>query len=138
MSWRRHILVVANVTATSDELLSVLSQRAETEPTAFTLVCPATRRFTGEGTAEAAANCEDAAVRMRELGLVVTDGRVGVADPFEAAVQVYDPREYDEIIVSTLPSASSRWLALDAPRRIQRYTGAPVTHVAGTVSKTFA
>jgi hypothetical protein len=136
MAWKRQILVVANVTAGSDDLIDLLAQRAEAAETEFTLLCPATR-VAGDGTAAARANLEAARERMTGLGLSVTEARVGVADPFEAVLQVYDPREFDEIVVSTLPHESSRWLALDAPRRIQRRTGASVTHLAGSRAKTF-
>ena len=37
MTWKTNILVVANVTATSDELLDMLKVRAEREACAFTL-----------------------------------------------------------------------------------------------------
>jgi hypothetical protein len=40
MTWTKHILVVANVTAMSDELLAALEARAAKEPAAFTLIVP--------------------------------------------------------------------------------------------------
>ena len=42
MTWKRNALVVANVTATSDELLSTLRERADREPMSFELIIPAT------------------------------------------------------------------------------------------------
>lgn len=43
--------------------------------------------------------------------------------------EMWNPRRFDEVIVVTLPEAASRWLAADLPRRVERLTGAPVTHV---------
>jgi hypothetical protein len=45
---------------------------------------------------------------------------------------VWDPRRFDEVIVATLPTDVSRWMALDLPRRIARYTGARVSHVVAS------
>jgi hypothetical protein len=33
------------------------------------------------------------------------------------------------VIVSTLPTGSSRWLAIDLPRRFEKISGVPVQHV---------
>ena len=43
--------------------------------------------------------------------------------------EVWDPKRYDEIVVSTLPMRFSKWLHAGLPERIERITGAPVTHV---------
>jgi len=40
-------------------------------------------------------------------------------------------RQFDEIIVSTLPSRISHWLRQDLPRRLEHRCGLPVTHVGG-------
>jgi hypothetical protein len=37
--------------------------------------------------------------------------------------------KFDEIIVSTLPTGSSRWLGLDLPHRLEKLTSVPVRHV---------
>ena len=47
----------------------------------------------------------------------------------DAVTDVWDPKEYDEIVVSTLPGAASKWLQFDVPHRIARVTGVPVRHV---------
>jgi hypothetical protein len=41
----------------------------------------------------------------------------------------WDPRRFDEVIVATLPTGASRWMAADLPRRVERFTGARVTRV---------
>jgi len=41
----------------------------------------------------------------------------------------WNPKDYDEIIVSTLPMRMSKWLHAGLPERIGQLTGAPVTHI---------
>jgi hypothetical protein len=124
--WKRHVLVVANATATSAELLSALKDRASQGPVSFSLVIPATP-FSG-GRAAALIQLEQAVELLRHAGVEVT-GRVGDGDPLVAVVEAWHPTLYDEIIVSTLPVGVSKWLGADLPRRIERHTGALVTHV---------
>src|SRR5207253_2112330 len=66
--------------------------------------------------------------RLREAGLEA-EGSVGDADPIVAVTEAWDPKRYDEIIVSTLPMRFSKWLHAGLPERIGKLTGAPVTHV---------
>jgi len=122
----RHVLVIANITAASDELCQVLSERAKRSPAAFTLIVPATAD--GGGRRAAHEKLEHALERLREGGLEA-DGAVGVGDPIVAATEAWDPRRYDEIVVSTLPIGASKWLHAGLPERVARLTGAPVTHV---------
>jgi hypothetical protein len=121
MAWEFSLLVVANVTAGSDELLDSLRERAERGACVFTLVMPATG-------AEARDRLETALTRMREAGLDV-EGKVGDPDPVVAVMDVWDPMKFDEIIVSTLPTGSSRWMGLDLPHRLEKLTSVPVRHV---------
>jgi hypothetical protein len=44
-------------------------------------------------------------------------------------LDVWSPAEFDEIIVSTLPASTSRWMRADLMQRIERHTGALVRHV---------
>ena len=122
MAWEYSLLVVANVTADSDELLDVLRERARQGACRFTLVMPASG-------AEARVRLEDALGRMREAGLGNADGVVGDPDPVVAVMDVWDPMKFDEIVVSTLPTGSSRWLGLDLPHRLEKLTAVPVRHV---------
>jgi hypothetical protein len=122
MAWEFSLLVVANVTAGSDELLEALRSRAEEGACRFTLVMPASG-------AEARTRLAEALERMREGGLDNVEGRVGDPDPIVAVMDQWDPMKFDEIIVSTLPTGSSRWLGLDLPHRLEKLTSVPVRHV---------
>jgi hypothetical protein len=126
VAWKKHILVVANVTAASDELLDALKQQAARQPTAFTLIVPATPF--GGGRAAAHEALVNAVERLRAEGLEA-EGTVGDADPIVAVTEAWDPKRHDEIVVSTLPMRFSKWLHAGLPERIAKCTGAPVTHV---------
>ncbi len=122
----KNVIVVANKTATSDELVEALRERAQREATQFLLVVP------GSPHSDDHVPCEqrlaEALEHMRQAGLQVT-GTVGAPDPVAAVQELWDPRRYDEVIVSTLPLGTSKWLPARLPERIQRITDAPVTHV---------
>ena len=122
MAWEFSVLVVANVTASSDELLAALRERSEAGACRFTLVMPGT----GAGRNE---RLEAAIERMRDAGLENVDGSVGDPDPVVAVMDVWDPMKFDDIVVSTLPTGSSRWLGLDLPRRLAKLTSVSVRHV---------
>lgn len=127
MAWKTNLLVVANVTADSDELLAALNERAAAGPCSFHLLVPATGG--GRPGREAAQGQLDAALaRTQEAGLEI-EGEVGDADPVIAVQEVWDPKRYDEVLVSTLPTDASKWLQMDLPHRIERLTGCQVTHV---------
>lgn len=131
MPWKTRVLVVANRTLTSDALLDALEARAGLGPVEFRLLVPATPVASGDpqsGRAGAASQMEEAVARLRGAGLEV-DGAVGDPDPVVAVHETWDPAEFDEVVVCTLPTGASRWLRLDLPRRVGRITAAPVTHV---------
>ena len=121
-----HVLVVATVTATSDDLLAALRERARrgSVPVDFLLVMPAS----GPATAEMEPRLAEALARWRESGLKA-EGTIGDADPVQAVAEVCKPGSFDEVIVSTLPGQTSRWLRSDVPYRIGALTDLPVTHV---------
>lgn len=122
----KNILVVANVTATSDELLAALEARAAKEPAEFTLIVPATPLEGGR--VAAGERLHTAIARLRAAGLEV-EGHVADGNPIAAVTEAWDPGRYDEIIVSTLPMRVSNWLHASLPQRIGELTGALVTHV---------
>ena len=125
MAWQTNVLVVANRTAGSDELIAALKRRAERGPIRCTLLVPAGHGFRDE----ARTRLGDALERMRSIG-IEADGHVGVdPNPLFCVGEVWDPATYDEIIISTFPSGVSHWLNLDLPQRVAKLTDAPVEHV---------
>lgn len=123
MRWTTKLLVVANRTVASDELLHALRVRAAAGPIEVTLVAPA-----DTAREPIARRLEHAVGRLDAEGIPVT-GFVGHPDPLVAVEEVWDPRRFDEVIVVTLPTDVSRWMRLDLPHRIERFTGARMTHV---------
>jgi hypothetical protein len=134
MADKAKVLVVANRTAGSSELLEALRERAEAGPAEFHLVVPASPRgaswafdmHSGQDAAEH--DLEGALQRIRDLGLEV-DGEVGDPDPVAAVSDSSQAASYDEVIVSTLPKHLSKWLKVDVARKIGHATGLPVKHV---------
>jgi hypothetical protein len=127
MAWKYSLLVVANVTATADELIEALRRRAEGASCAFTLLVPAPAG--GRPGREAAEQkLAEALDRLRAEGLEV-DGVVGDHDPIAAVHDVWDPMRWDEVVISTLPTGASKWLQVDLPHRVEKLTGVQVTHV---------
>jgi len=127
MAWTFSILVVANVTASSRELIAALSERAARDRCRFKLIVPAPAAgVVGREAAER--SLSDALEHMRAAGLEV-DGVIGDHDPIGAVTGQWDPTQHDEIVIATLPTGVSKWLQVDLPHRIERVTGAQVTHV---------
>ena len=68
----------------------------------------------------------DAAVEsFRQVGIRV-DGQVGDPDPMKSIGAYLRYREFDEVVVSTLPRSISRWLHQDLPHKIERKFHLPV------------
>jgi len=134
----RRYLVVAHQTLSSPELLEEMTSRAGKEETSFHLLVPVYHGEPGLTWTEghdrevALRHLDEALVRLTAAGLTAT-GEVGSDSPVESVVDVLlrDGEGFDEIIVSTLPRTVSKWLKIDAPSRIQRYTKLPVHHVIG-------
>jgi hypothetical protein len=127
MAWKYSVLVVANVTATSPELIQALKERAGRDTCGFTLLIPAPSGGSS-GREAAQARLDEVLASLRAEGLEV-EGQVGDHDPVVAFDEVWDPQSFDEVVVSTLPTGSSRWLAIDLPRRFEKMSGVQVTHI---------
>jgi hypothetical protein len=132
------ILVVAHKTLGGAHLLEELSARMEREECHVHLLVPVNHPmgwFT-EASCRSAADkvLDEGARRIRELdgaGRSAVTGEVGDANPVYATQVIRNRGEqFDEIIVSTLPRAASRWLLGDVPRKIRRlFPGVPVVHL---------
>jgi hypothetical protein len=133
-----HVLVVANQTIAGAPLLEVVRERAQQPDTTFTLIVPMTKPNAGyviydEAVRDAAQVRIDLALSYLRGEGISAHGEVGDEDPYAAtmdAVREYHP---DEIIVSTLPAASSGWLRRDLIERIEDGSGLPVTHVVSDI-----
>lgn len=128
MPWTQQVLVVATRTATSPELTAALQERAARGPARFTLLMPA-----APGDHEAAAEALMTALAHLRSALLEVEGRLGDPDPMVAVADAWNPRDFDEVIISTMPTDVSHWLRADLPGRVGKLTGgAPVTHVVST------
>jgi hypothetical protein len=129
------VLVVANQTAESDELLGALKVRADEGACEFTLLVPATPHGVSwaadmfAGGDEAKEHLDAMVERLRGIGLPIKEARVGDPDALAAVQDACNFGTYDEVIVSTLPLHVSKWLKLDLPHKVHHATGLPVKHV---------
>jgi GABA permease len=119
------VLVVANQTVVSEELLERIRRRAEKGPASFLLVAP---QGDEEEHADADRRLRLALTQLRGDG-IDAHGQVVHPDPYTAARQAVNDERVDEIIVSTFPGERSGWLRRDLVRRLRKDTGLPVDHV---------
>jgi hypothetical protein len=126
----RNVLVIANQTVVSSELLDRIRARAVQGEASFLLVAP-------QGDDE---QHEDADRRLRRaLGELRSEGidahgQVVHPDPYTAAQHAVHDERVDEIIVSTFPGERSGWLRKDLVERLKKDTGLPVDHVVSSTS----
>jgi hypothetical protein len=120
--YRTKLLVVANQTVDSDELYTALHERAERGPLSVTLLVP-------QDMQEGLGHRVNAALDRLHAEGIEAEAMLGDVDPACAVIECWDPRRWDEVVLSTLPTGTSRWLKIDLPHRIARAVDAPVTHV---------
>jgi hypothetical protein len=129
------VLVVANHTADSDELVEAIRERDAQGPARFTLVVPTTpsglawAADMSAGIPAALRQMRIAEDRLQEAGVWVDDVRLGCPEPLTSVIDATNAADFDEVVVCTLPRRLSRWLRLALPQRVERTTGLPVTHV---------
>jgi hypothetical protein len=132
-------LVLANETIAGAKLLDTVRELGSQENARFHVVVPLTRPRHGNVIYDEAVR-DGAQVRvdlflafMKDQGIEAT-GEVGDQDPFNAVMDVLRERKIDEIIVSTLPAASSGWLRRDLIERLEEASGRPVHHLVQDIS----
>ena len=148
------ILVVANKTLGSSDLLQAIRDRMAKGPCEFTLLVPViphahrestmealTRRISNMPVTDEARGAEEGDYehargrvalgieQLQKLGATV-DGEVGDANAFKAVADALSRHEYDEIVLSTLPKRVGGWLSQDLPNKVKRKFKGPVTVVA--------
>ena len=121
----RNVLVIANQTVVSPELLDRIRARAAQGEASFLIVAP---QSDGEEHDEADRRLRRALSELRGEG-IDAHGQVVHPDPYTAARQAVHDERVDEIIVSTFPGERSGWLRRDLVERLQKDTGLPVEHV---------
>ncbi len=121
----RNVLVVANETVISQELLDRVRARAAQGPASFLIVAP---QSSDVPSPEAAKRLRRALSELRSEG-IEAHGQVVHPDPFTATMEATNDERVDEIIVSTFPSARSGWMRRDLVGRLRSETGLPVDHV---------
>ena len=130
MAFTTHLLVVANRTVDSPELLDALRLRAETGPLHVTMLAPSTYAER----AAAQRRLQSAAATLEAAG-IEAEAMLGDADPIVAVQEAWNPGRYDEVVVCTLAAGSSQWLQVDLPHRVAKLTDCQVRHVAVPVRR---
>jgi hypothetical protein len=117
------VLIVANRTASTPHLLEAVGRRAKASPCEFALLIPdVTNRTAADWTLETAQR----SLRPAAQGKV--EGLVGGPDPFESVKDAVRGGNFDEIIISTLSTKTSKWLRRDLIHRVETL-GLPVTAI---------
>ncbi|HEY6963414.1 MAG TPA: hypothetical protein VI408_16135 [Gaiellaceae bacterium] len=120
-----NVLVIANQTVLSPELLDRIRRRAASGRASFLIVAPQSDE---EEHADADRRVRRAVSELRLEG-IDAHGQVVHPDPYTAAKHVVNDERVDEIIVSTFPGERSGWLRRDLVARLRKDTGVPIEHV---------
>ena len=123
-------LVAANVTVSSQELSSRLKELAHEGPRRFIAVVPQDAVH-GGAVAKARERLETLLSSLREDGIVAA-GMIGDPDPYTAIMNAVQYFHISEIVISTLPEGSSKWVADKLVERVQAATNKPVEHIEST------
>lgn len=122
-----NVLVVANRTVASEQLLTRVRERAARGAASFLIVAPQDDAANVPHP-EAERRLRRALAQLRAQG-VDAHGQVAHPDPYTAAMHAVRDERIDEIIVSTFPDERSGWLRRDLVGRLRKETGLPVEHV---------
>jgi hypothetical protein len=124
-------LVVANLTVAAPELVRRLRELGEQGPRRFIVVVPQDH---GQGGA-----VRDARDRLRTLlasleeADLVAAGMIGDPDPYTAVMNALQFFHISEVVISTLPEGTSKWVADKLVERVQAAANVPVEHIESSV-----
>src|SRR5919107_2468990 len=120
-------LVVANQTVAGTELVDRLKQLADQGPRRFIIVVP---QDSGDGRAAKAARdrLHSLLASLEDEGIVAA-GYIGDPGPFTATMNAVQFFHISEIVISTLPEGTSKWVADKLVERVRKVTNRPVEHV---------
>lgn len=132
-----HVLIVADKTAATGQLIEAVRNRAAQGSVRFHLLIPNPKLASwhpSEVQHPVLTQGEQvlalALPLLQDASACVVEGEVSVRhDPMDAVEEALLSHRFDEIIVSTLPHQVSLWLHVDLPRRIAAVSGLPVTTV---------
>jgi GABA permease len=140
----RRVLVLANETANSTELLDELRRIGADHAANYFVVVPASPVETGvaathgpldvmEATQEAARARLDHTLSTLRSENLQADGALGEYRPLRALANAVDTFRPDQIVIATLPLESSVWHRFDVVDRAgAEHPDIPVTHVVAT------
>ena len=137
------MLVLANETADSEELLDELRRIGADTAATYFVVVPASPIETGaaathgpldvqEATQQAAQERLDHTLSMLRSENLDADGALGDQRPLRALADAVDSFHPDQIVIATLPPEFSVWHRFDVVDRARAQHGLPVTHVVAT------
>jgi hypothetical protein len=120
-------LVVANLTVAAPELVERLKALAAEGPRRFIAIVP---QSSVQGFA-----VREARERLRTLlrslddAEIVAAGMIGDPDPYTAVMNAVQYFHISEIVISTLPEDTSKWVADKLVDRVRGATNVPVEHI---------
>jgi hypothetical protein len=120
-------LVLANLTAASEQLIQHLRSLAEEGPRRFIAVVPLESKE-GNAAAEAHERLDKLIDSLRDQGIVAA-GMIGDPDPYTAAMNALQFFRISEVVISTLPEGTSRWVADKLVERVASAANVPVEHI---------
>ena len=137
------VLVMANETANSEELLDELRRIGADTAATYFVVVPASPIETGvaathgpldlmEATQQAAQERLDYTLSTLRSDNLDADGALGDQRPLRALAEAVDSFHPDQIVIATLPPEASVWHRFDVVDRARAAHGLPVTHVVAT------
>jgi GABA permease len=137
------VLVLANQTVGSEELLDELRRIGADKSATYHVVVPASPIETGTAATHGPLDVEEATREIAQQRLDDTlailrsenldaDGELGEYRPLRALATAVESFRPDQIVISTLPPEDSVWHRFDVVDRARAEHNVPVTHVVST------